>query len=303
MKAASADPPVAPPARRRQTLVALARRPAAVGAAAVLLALVAFVVLFPLVSAHDPNDVDFAKTRQGPSLEHPLGTDQFGRDLLARVAVGGRTTLAIAVAALTIILALGFVWGATAALAGGWVDSLLMRVVDGLFAIPRLPIAIVLLVVLSFRAQSVAAIVAALSIAGWMLTARLVRGHVLSLKTRDFVVAARATGATRRRIVRRHILPNSSGVLLVAALLELPTVVVGEALLSVLGLGPPPPTATWGNIAYDGWQFARLWEMLVATVAIVLFAGAANVLADAVGDVLDPRRRGTRTLGAGRLSQ
>ena len=300
MDAASSPAVAAPPARRRgEVLAALAHRRAALGAAAVLLAIVAFVVVFPLVSPHDPNDVDFTQTRQAPSLEHPLGTDQFGRDLLARVAVGGRTTLAIAASALTIILAIGFLWGAAAAMAGGWVDSLLMRIVDGLFAIPRLPIAIVLLVVLSFQAQSVAAIVAALSIAGWMLTARLVRGHVLSLKTRDFVTAARATGATRRRIVRRHLLPNSSGILLVAALLELPTVVVGEALLSVLGLGPPPPTATWGNIAYDGWQFARLWEMLVATLAVVLFAGASNVLADGVGDVLDPRRRGARTLRAG----
>jgi oligopeptide transport system permease protein len=263
-------------------------------AAVVFVALIAYVVLFPFVSPYDGNDVQFSEARELPSPAHPLGTDHFGRDLLTRIALGGRTTLAIAALALSIILVVGFLWGAAAALAGGRVDSVMMRIVDGLFAVPRLPVAIAILVVLSFHAQNVPAIVLALSIAGWMLTARLVRGHVLALKSRDFVRAARAVGAGWPRIARRHILPNSGGILAVAVLVELPTVVLGEAFLAVLGFGPPAPTATWGNIAYEGWHFSRMWEMFVPTVAIAAFAISANVLADGFHDLLDPRRRPQR---------
>ena len=287
-----AAPPTERVSRRRFDVAALlAQDRTALVAALTVAAIVAFVVVFPFVSPHDANDVDFDQGRELPSLDHPLGTDLFGRDLLTRLAIGGRTTLLIAALALGIILAVGFVWGATAALAGRRIDALMMRIVDGLFAIPRLPIAIVILVVLSVHAQNVLTIVLALSIAGWMLTARLVRGHVLSLKSREFVKAARAVGATWPHVTRRHIVPNATGVLLVAAFLELPAVVVGEAFLAVLGLGPAPPTATWGNIAFDGWHHSRLWDMLVATAAIVIFAVSAGVLADRLHDVLDPRRR------------
>jgi ABC-type dipeptide/oligopeptide/nickel transport system permease subunit len=278
-----------PLAENRTTLVA----------ALVFLALIAYVVFFPLASPYGANDVDFSRGRQLPSLAHPLGTDQFGRDLLTRLAAGGQTTLAIAALALAIILAIGFLWGTVAALAGGFVDALMMRIVDGLLAIPRLPVAIVILVVLGLRAQNIGGVVLALSIAGWMLTARLVRGHVLTLKSREFVRAARAVGGTWPRIVRRHIVPNSAAIAVVAVFLELPTVVLGEAFLAVLGFGPPAPTATWGNIAEGGWHFFRMWEMFLATAAIATFAISANVLADGLHDVLDPRRRGDRTERAG----
>ena len=263
-------------------------------AAVVFLALLAYIFVFPLVSPYEANEIDFAVSREAPSLAHPLGTDQFGRDLLTRAAVGGQTSLAIAGLALAVILAIGFLWGMTAALAGGKVDATLMRVVDGLFALPRLPVAIVILVVLSLRGQNIPAIVLALSVVGWMLTARLVRGQVLALKGRDFVRAAHAVGATWPQIARRHILPNTAGILLVAVFLEIPAVVVGEAFLSVLGLGPPAPTATWGTMAQEGLHFSRVWEMFVATAAIVVFATAANMLADGIQEALDPRRLGAR---------
>ena len=256
-----------------------------------LAVVVAFVVVYPVVTPWDPNDVDFDLALQHPSVTHPLGTDQFGRDLAARIAVGGRTTLLIAGAALVSILVIGFVWGTTAALAGGVADSILMRIVDGLLALPRLLIAIIVLVALRLDASTVPGLVFALAVAGWMLTARLVRGHMLGLKSRGFVKASRALGAGWARIARRHLLPNSTGILLVALLLELPTVVLGEALLSVLGLGPQPPTATWGNIAYDGWTSGRMWDVAVATLAISVFAAAANVVADGLSDRFDPRRR------------
>ena len=239
---------------------------------------------------HDANGVDLDRSRQGPSWAHPLGTDQLGRDLLARLAAGGRTTFLIAGGALAVILAIDTLYGTLAGLAGGSVDDALMRLVDGLLAIPRLPIAIVILVVLSVHAQTIAAMAFALSIASWMLTARLVRGEVRALKQKQFVVAARASGASWTRIARRHVFPNTAGAILISVFLELPAVILGEAFLLVLGLGPNPPTATWGNIAQGGLQFFRLWEMLLATAAITVFVLSANVIADGLHDALDPRR-------------
>lgn len=269
---------------------ALARNRAALVAMLVLAALVAYCYAWPVLSPYDANGVDLAHSRQGPSWEHPLGTDQLGRDLLARLAAGGQTTFLIAGSALAIIVAIGTLYGTIAGLAGGAIDNMLMRAVDGMLAIPRLPTAIVILVVLSVQAQTVAAMAFALSIASWMLTARLVRGQVRSLKRRQFVIAARAAGAPWRRIARRHVLPNTAGTILIAVFLELPAVILGEAFLSILGLGPNPPTATWGNIAQNGLQFFRLWEMLLATVAITVFVLSANIIADGLHDVLDPRR-------------
>jgi oligopeptide transport system permease protein len=266
------------------------RRSTAV-AAMLFAAIIAYCVLFPLISPYDANGVDFTRSRQMPSLQHPLGTDTYGRDLLVRLAVGGRTTMLIASIALSAILAAGVIWGTTAAMAGGLVDSVMMRLVDGLLAIPRLPVAIVILVALRLNAQNVLTIALALAVVGWMQTARLVRGQVLALTSRDYVRAARALGASRFEIARRHVIPNSTGIILVAILLELPTVVLGEAFIAVLGLGPDPPTATWGNIAQDGLYFARLWEPFLASTAIALFAISANVLIDSVDEMLDPRRR------------
>lgn len=271
-------------AQRRTTLVA------AFSFGLVLL----YASLWPLVSPYGANDVDFTLSRQGPSPAHPFGTDQFGRDLLTRLAAGGRTTLLIVGAALVIILVVGLLYGAISALGGRTTDMFMMRVLDGLFALPRLPIAIVILAALKLNAQNVQTVAFALGVAGWMLTARLVRGQLLSLRQEDYVRAARAVGAGWALIVRRHLVPNSAGIIAVALLLELPTVVVGEAFLAVVGLGPEAPTATWGNIAQQGLHFGRLWEMSLATGIIVLFALSANVLVDALGEAFDPRTQVAR---------
>jgi peptide/nickel transport system permease protein len=262
-------------------------RGAAAGVA--LLALVLFCALWPEVAPFGHNDVDFDLTRQGPSLAHPLGTDQFGRDLLTRLAAAGRVSLAITGGALAIVLLVGFTYGAVAALAGGRVDSVLMRVLDGLFALPRLPISIVILVALDMSAQTIWAVVLALAVVSWMLTARLVRGRVLVLREAEYVRAARAVGARRRRILFRHIFPNTAGILVVAVLLELPGVILGEAFLSVLGLGPNPPTPTWGNMAVEGIRFHRIWNVALPSAAIAVFAILANLLADAFQEAIDPR--------------
>jgi ABC-type dipeptide/oligopeptide/nickel transport system permease subunit len=264
------------------------RRPSAIAITS-LGVLLLYMFFWPLVSPYDPNQVDFHLSRQGPSPEHPLGTDQFGRDLMTRLAVGGRTTLLIATIALVIIFVLGVSYGAASALGGNTTDAVMTRVLDGLFALPRIPIAIVILAAFKLNAQNVQTVALALGLVGWMLTARLVRGQLLSLRKHDYVRAARAVGASWRRVIRHHLLPNSAGVLAVVVLLELPTLVVGEAFLAVLGLGPQSPTATWGNIAQEGLHFNRVWQMTVATGMIVLFALTANILVDALSEALDPR--------------
>ena len=165
-----------------------------------------------------------------------------------------------------------------------------MRVLDGLLALPRLPVSIIILVVLAMHAQTIWAVVFALSIVSWMLTARLVRGRVLVLREAEYVRAARAVGARRRRVLLRHIFPNTVGILVVAVLLELPGVILGEAFLSVLGLGPNPPTATWGNMAVEGIRFHRIWNVALPCAAIALFAVLANVLADRLQTATDPRQ-------------
>jgi ABC-type dipeptide/oligopeptide/nickel transport system permease subunit len=273
----------------RLAATTLASRQLALAAGALLAGIVAFVLVFPAVSPYDPNGVDFDVSREGPSLAHPLGTDQFGRDLLTRLAAGGRTTLVIVAIAVLIIAALGIAYGTVSALGGRMTDAILMRILDGLFALPRIPIAIVILAALKLSAQNVQTVALALGVVGWMLTARLVRGQLLALREQDYVRAARAVGASWRQVALRHLLPNASGVVAVALLLELPTVVIGEAFLAVLGLGPQAPTATWGNIVDEGLHFGRLWQMSLATGMIVLFALAANVVVDALSEALDPR--------------
>jgi ABC-type dipeptide/oligopeptide/nickel transport system permease subunit len=261
-------------------------------AAAALLGLVLYCVVWPELSPYDANDVDFDLSRQPPSFAHPLGTDQFGRDLLTRLAAAGRVSLTITACALAIILVIGFVYGAVSGLLGGRVDAVLMRAVDGLLALPRLPISIVIIVALDQRAMTVWAVVFALSIVGWMLTARLVRGRVLVLREAEYVRAAHSIGARRSRILLRHLLPNTFAILVVVVLLELPAVILGEAFLSVLGLGPNPPTPTWGNMAVEGIRFHRVWNVALPSAMIAIFAVLANLLADALQERIDPRRAG-----------
>jgi oligopeptide transport system permease protein len=279
---------------------------AALAATLVLALLVGACLLVPALSPYDPYDVDFDLANQGVSAEHPLGTDQFGRDLLTRTALGGRASMTIAVAATAVVLLLGLAYGAVAGFAGGRVDEAMMRLLDGLFAVPRLPAMIVILVLVGLGGGTLT-LVFALSILSWMTTARLVRGQIASLKEHDFIRAAEAVGARGGEVIARHMVPNTLGVLLVAVLLEMPAIILGEAFLSLLGLGLNAPQATWGNIAQDGFFTARPFVMVVPSAAIALFAVCVNFVADGANDALDPRRgraRGRRrALGFDRLAR
>jgi ABC-type dipeptide/oligopeptide/nickel transport system permease subunit len=265
------------------------RNEAAVWAAAGLGGLVLFCLVAPVVSPYDPYAVDFAQKLELPSLHHWLGTDFFGRDLLERMALGGRLSMFIALVAIVIILALGLLYGTIAGVAGGKVDELMMRVLDALFAVPRLPGILIILVLVGANGN-VWTVVLALSLFSWMTTARLVRGQIIALKQNDYVRAARALGARPHQIVLRHILHNTFGILLVAVLLELPGVILNEAFVSVLGLGINPPTATWGNIAQDALGLSNAYFLVLPSAAIALFAVAVNFIADGLQDALDPRR-------------
>jgi ABC-type dipeptide/oligopeptide/nickel transport system permease subunit len=263
---------------------------AAVVASGCLVLLGLFVGLWPVWSSLDPNAVDFSLAMQGPSLAHPLGTDVFGRDIVARMAVGGRISLLVAAGAAAVVGVVGLLYGTIAGVAGGRVDELLMRIVDGLFAIPRLPFYIVVLVVATGRDTGTETLIVALSAVSWLATARLVRMQAATLRTSDYVRAARALGASRARIALRHVAPNALGIMVVGVLLELPSLLLGEALVSVLGLGPNPPTATWGNIAQDGIYHDSVRLVLVPSLAIAGFAVCASYVADGVQEALDPRR-------------
>jgi oligopeptide transport system permease protein len=226
---------------------------------------------------------------------HPMGTDEAGRDLLARVLLGGRISLMVGVIATFVSLIIGVAYGATAGYLGGRVDDLMMRIVDVLYAIPYMMIVIVLLAF--FGGQSpisqLVLLFIALGAVSWLTMARIVRGQVLSLKEREFVLAARAAGASGSRIIVRHLIPNALGPVIVYATLTVPNVMLQEAFLSVLGLGVQAPFASWGSLASDGIQTIAVfpWKLLFpgVTMAVTLFS--LNFMGDGLRDALDPQMR------------
>ena len=269
------------------------RNRGAVIAGAVFLLVLLYCIIWPFVSPYDPNAIEFADKGQGPSLAHPFGTDQFGRDLFTRTALGGRVSIGIGFAATIVILVAGIAYGSIAGFIGGRLDNAMMRLLDTLYGLPYLPFAIIVLAI--FGNANFWTMVVALSIVSWFTTARIVRGQIITLKENDYVRAARAIGARWYRILGRHLLPNTLGVLVIAVFLELPGVVLGEAFLSFLGLGISPPDASWGQMAEEGKRAYRVDPhiMVVPSVAIATLVLCANFVADGLRDALDPRTRET----------
>lgn len=224
-----------------------------------------------------------------PSLAHPFGTDDLSRDVLSRVATGGRISLAVATLAVGLSVTLGAAMGLVAGYWGGTVDAALMRLVDAALAIPRL---FLLLLVLAVVEQvPVAALIVLIGATGWFGTGRLVRGEVLRLRQESYVRAAEALGAGRRRIIFRHLLPNTAGPLLVAATLGVGDVILLEAGLSFLGLGVHPPTPSWGGMIFDAKSvlMAAPWAGIFPGLAIIATVLSANLFGDALRDAVDPR--------------
>ena len=227
-----------------------------------------------------------------PSLRHWLGTDVLGRDLLVRTLEGGRITLAVGLTGAAVALVIGVLYGATAAYAGGLVDDAMMRVVDVLYALPAIVFVIVLMAVLGSR--SLLLLFALLGAVSWLTLARIVRTQVRSLAGADFVVAARALGASPARVLLRHIVPMTLGPVIVYATLAIPAVMLQEAFLSFLGLGVQAPRASLGTLIAEGAQQIVVYPWLLAGPAalMVVTVLALSFLGDALRDALDPRGEG-----------
>lgn len=248
-------------------------------------------LLAPLVAPYDPTampDIVALKERP-PSFTHPFGTDIYSRDVLSRVIYGTRLSLMIGVLATIVSLTFGVAYGAVAGYAGGALDAVMMRVLDAFLSLPRLLLLIGVLV--AWPQRSVGALVVFLGLTGWFGLSRIVRGQVLALKHAEFVTAAQALGASRRRILWRHLLPNIVSPIVVAATLGVAHVIVLEAGLSYLGIGVPQPLASWGNIIYDGADRpAALWWMsLFPGLFMVLTVMTLNILAEALSEAHERR--------------
>ena len=275
----------------RDAAIRYSRNRGAVIAGTFFVVLVLWCLIWPLISPYDPYDVDFSQSREGPSFAHPFGTDQFGRDMFTRAALGGRVSIGIAFAATFAILVIGITYGSISGFVGGKLDNAMMRLLDALYGLPYLPFAIITLAIIG--QASFGAMVIALAIASWFTSARIVRGQVITLKENDYVRAAKAVGARWYRVLGRHLLPNTLGILIIAVFLELPGVILGEAFLSFLGLGISPPKASWGQMAEEGRQAYRVAPhiIIVPSLCIASLILAANFIADGLRDALDPRTR------------
>ncbi len=238
------------------------------------------------------------------SWQHPMGTDDTGRDLLARVLIGGRISLLVGVIATFVSLLIGVAYGATAGYLGGTADSLMMRIVDVLYALPYMLIVIVLLAAFgggnligqiagSIAAGQLLLLFVALGAVSWLNMARIVRGQVLSLKNQDFVMAARSLGVSPGRIIFRHLVPNVLGPVVVYATLTVPAVMLQEAFLSFLGLGVQAPLASWGSLAADGIKNIAIypWQLIFPGVTMALTLFSLNFLGDGLRDALDPQTK------------
>ena len=258
------------------------------------------VLLGPLVYKVGINDVDFKARLAGPSATHPMGTDDLGRDLLARMLYGGRISLAVGLAAMLMAMTVGVVIGALAGISRGWLAAALMWVTDLFLSLPQLPV--LLLLIFLFREPLkkmfglelgiFLLIVAVIGGFRWMPVARLVRAQFFSLREKEFVEAARALGASTTRQVARHILPNSLGPVIVAATIDVAAAIIAESTLSFLGLGFPPDIPTWGRILYDARDYMDLamhWALFPG-MAIFLTVLTINFVGDGLRDALDPRR-------------
>jgi peptide/nickel transport system permease protein len=260
-----------------------------------VLVLVYLALITPAIAGFDPDQIDVGPKLAGPSLQHLMGTDQFSRDMFSRVMYGARISLVIGFIAVSISATIGSSLGAIAGFFGGAVDKSIMWFTDLLLSLPRL---ILLLAVIGFYraagAQSIFLIVVVLGLTGWMGVARIVRSQVLSLKEQDFVQAARALGYSDTRIIFRHLIPNALAPVIVYASLAIGSTILTEASLSFLGLGVPPPTATWGSVVNEGRDFLRTawWITLFPGLMIVLAVMSFNLLGDGLRDALDPKMRG-----------
>ena len=256
----------------------------------VLIILVVFflAVLAPFIAPYDPDDINVKAILLAPSAEHWMGTDGLGRDVLSRMLFGGQISLLVGLVAVGISTAIGIVLGALAGFYRGWVDTLIMRLVDIMLSIPSF---FLILAVIAFLTPSIINIMIVIGLTSWMGVTRLVRAEFLSLREREFVMASRTLGAKDMRLIFTHLLPNSLTPIIVSAVLGVASAVLMESGLSFLGLGVQPPQASWGNILTDGKEYIQFawWLSLFPGLAILVTVLGYNLLGEGLRDALDHR--------------
>jgi oligopeptide transport system permease protein len=257
----------------------------------VLLVYVAFAVFAPVFSQYDFASQNADARNLGPSAEHWFGTDSAGRDLWVRNWMGARISFFIGVAVILIGTAVGAVIGGISGYFGGKIDLVIMRIVDVLYGIPTIMIAILLMVILP---KGIYTIILAMLVTWWIGSARMVRGQVLSLKNSEFILASRTLGAGNWRIILRHLIPNISGILITTMTMNIPAAIFMEAFLSFIGIGVQPPNCSWGSLAQTAYQVYRIYpyQLIIPAFFICTTVLAFNLLGDGLRDALDPRTRG-----------
>jgi peptide/nickel transport system permease protein len=271
------------------------RHPGAIAGSIILGILILFVTLAPL-SPYDPEASDIAGRLQPPSLEHPFGTDPLGRDLLTRCLYGGRISLSVGFLVVLTTMVIGVPVGALSGYFGGWVDNVLMRITDAALSLPSLLVLILLSAILRevempfFEKNNVLTIALVIGSLAWMTNARLVRATFLSLREKEFVVAANCMGASNLRIIVRHILPNTVGPIIVADTLEMGYAIMEEAGLSFLGFGIQPPTPSWGNLLSNAQEHLTKHPWLAIFPGLMIFLAiiSINYIGDGLRDAFDP---------------
>lgn len=296
----------------RQMLQLFAKNRAAVISAIFILLLILVAIFAPLIEPYGYDEVDFAAITQPPSAEHWLGTDALGRDVLSRLMYGARVSLMVSIMAQIVIVVIGVPVGIISGYNGGWVDIIIQRIVDALYAFPSLLFIIIIMTYLQGTLQESDSILAtalsgindstggllgvliALGLVFWLTVSRIVRAEVLSVKEKEFVLAARAIGGTHLHLMRYHILPNIMPPVLVAITFGIPNVIMLEAGLSYLGLGTRPPVPSWGLMIAEGVRnFRSFPHLLIAPgLALSLTLLAFNYLGDGIREALDPSTRG-----------
>lgn len=247
-------------------------------------------ILVPVFSPYTYDGQDLNAINEMSSLAHPMGTDYLGRDLLVRVMMGGRISLSVGFAAAAISMCVGITYGGIAGYFGGKVDMVMMRIVDAMYSIPDMLYIILITVVLE---PSMGSILLGICISSWMGMARQVRAQVMTLKEQEFSLAAFVLGASKKRILFKHLIINSMGPIIVSVTLLVPSAIFNEAFLGFLGIGVPAPNASWGTLANDAKRFMTTQPMQVIwpTLAICLTMLALNFIGDGLGDALDPKKK------------
>ena len=254
----------------------------------IVLLLFTIAVFAPFVAPYNPDAINVKHVLEAPSFSHPFGTDDLGRDIFSRVIYGSRISLAVGFVAVGIATIIGIIFGALSGYYGGWLDTIIMRFVDIMLSIPTF---FLILAVIAMLEPSIWNIMIVIGITSWMGVARFVRAEFLSLKEREFVLSARALGASDFRIIFRHILPNAMSPVLVSAVLGIAGAVLIESALSFLGIGVQPPTASWGNILTIGKDNIEIawWISVFPGLAIFVTVLAYNLLGEGIRDSIDPR--------------